>query len=93
MSELSLVKVTKAEPLDGYRLRLHFSDGAVGEYDLSPLIAQGGAMVEPLKDPAYFRRVFIELGAPTWPNAFDLAPWALHRDLAVAGQLRHTQTA
>ena len=31
-------------------------------------------MVQPLKDPAYFARVFLDLGAPTWPNGFDMAP-------------------
>jgi hypothetical protein len=87
------VKVTKVKPLGGYRLRFHFSDGTAGERDLSDLLKQSGPMVEPLKDPSYFRRVFIELGAPTWPNGFDLAPWALHREMSVAGLLHHPQTA
>ncbi len=29
-------------------------------------------MVEPLRDPAFFRRVFLEFGALAWPNGFDL---------------------
>ena len=93
MSELSLVKITKVEPLGGYHLRLHFSDGTVGERDFSDLIKQSGTMSEPRRDPAYFRRVFVELGTPTWPNGFDLAPWALHREMSDAGLLRHAQIA
>jgi hypothetical protein len=31
-------------------------------------------MVEPLRDPAYFARVFLEDGAPTWPNGLTLHP-------------------
>jgi hypothetical protein len=93
MSELSLVKVTKIEPQGGYRLRFHFSDGTAGERDFSDLLDNTGPMIEPLKDVAYFRRVFIEFGTPTWPNGFDLAPWALHSELSAAGQLRQAQTA
>jgi hypothetical protein len=48
-------------------------------------------MVRPLKDPAFFARVFIELGALTWPNGFDLDPIALHERMAKAGEL--TQVA
>ena len=31
MSELSLIKVVKVEPLGGHRLRVRFSDGTMGE--------------------------------------------------------------
>ena len=31
-------------------------------------------MVEPLRDPSYFARAFVEAGAPTWPDGFDLDP-------------------
>jgi hypothetical protein len=93
MSELSLMKVTRVEPLGGYRLRFHFSDGTIGERDFSDLLDQTAPMIEPLKDSEYFRRVFVEFGTPTWPNGFDLAPWALHSELAAAGSLRLVQTA
>lgn len=89
MNELTLTKVTKAEPLGGYRLRFRFSDGSVGERDFANVVAGGGTMLEPLRDPAYFARVFIEFGAPTWPNGYDLAPNALYAEMAAAGLLRH----
>jgi hypothetical protein len=29
-------------------------------------------MVEPLRDAGYFARAFVEMGAPTWPNGFEM---------------------
>ncbi len=88
MSELSLIKVTKAEPLGGHRLRLTFSDGSAGEWDFAELVAKNGSMVLPLRDPAYFARVFLDMGAPTWPNGFDLAPNALYSEMSDLGLLK-----
>jgi hypothetical protein len=45
-------------------------------------------MVEPLKDPAYFRRAFVEDGVQTWPNGYDWDPIALHDEMKQAGELR-----
>jgi Protein of unknown function (DUF2442). len=93
MNELSLIKVKKVEPLGGFRLRVAFSDGSVGEQDFAAVVAEGGPMLEPLRDPAYFARVFLEFGAPTWPNGYDLAPNALYAEMATAGLLQNTATA
>lgn len=82
-----MIKISAISPLEGYRLDLTFSDGSRGIADLSAMVAREGSMVAPLKDPAYFARVFLEAGAPTWPNGFDLAPWALHEELDAAGLL------
>ena len=46
-----------------------------------------GPMIEPLRDAAYFSRVFLEFGAPTWPNGFDIAPEWLRREMETAGEL------
>ena len=82
-----MIKVAKIKPLDGHRLRATFSDGMAGEYDFSAIVAKGGPMVEPLRDPAYFERVFLEDGAPTWPNGFDAAPGWLRREIEASGGL------
>jgi hypothetical protein len=50
-------------------------------------------MVEPLRDPAYFARVFVENGVLTWPNGFDLDPIALHDEMKHAGELQAAGTA
>ena len=52
-----------------------------------------GPMAEPLKDAAYFQRVFIEDGALTWPNGYDWDPIALHDEMKQAGLLRRSQAA
>ena len=49
--------------------------------------ARDGEMVRPLKDPAFFARVFVELGALAWPNGFDLDPIALYDRMSAAGEL------
>lgn len=85
--EFPLVDVLRLKPMEGYRLWLRFTDGREGVRDLSQYIAGGGPMVEPLKDQAYFARVFVESGVPTWPNGFDLDPINLYMELRDAGAL------
>ena len=67
-------KVTRIDCLEGYRVRATFSDGMIGDYDFGETIALGGPMIEPLREPEYFRRVFLDYGAPTWPNGYDVCP-------------------
>jgi hypothetical protein len=86
-NDLPMVDVLRVRPLDGHRLWLRFTDGSEGVRDLSDIIAKGGVMVEPLKAKEYFDRVFVELGAPTWPNGFDLDPINLYMQLRDAGAL------
>jgi hypothetical protein len=82
-----LTKVTHLGRLGGFRLRVGFSDGSEGVHDFSAMVAEPGPMLEPLRDPSYFARVFLEFGAPTWPNGFDIAPEWLRREMEAAGQL------
>jgi hypothetical protein len=82
-----LVKIRRIERLGPYRLKLWFTDGQAGEWVFSDLAKDRGPMVEPFKDPAYFDRVFLEMGALTWPNGFDWSPEALHADMQAAGAL------
>jgi hypothetical protein len=82
-----MVEVTKLEYLGGYCLYVTFSDGTEGEHDFSALVAENGPMGEPLRDPAYFARVFLELGAPTWPNGFDMCPDWLRLEIEARGTL------
>jgi len=82
-----LTKVTSVEKLGGFRLRITFSDGSEGVHDFKSLVSEPGPMLEPLRDEAYFARVFLEFGAPTWPNGFDIAPDWLRREMSAAGEL------
>jgi hypothetical protein len=87
MKKTDIVHVQKLKRLGGYRLKLWFTDGLAGEWDFSELAHRSGPMVEPFKDAAYFDRVFLEMGALTWPNGYDWSPEALHADMAAAGVL------
>jgi hypothetical protein len=87
---IEIIKVLKIKKLGGFRLYLHFSDRTEGEWDFAGMIAEGGTMVAPLESPKYFARVFLQLGALTWPNGFDLDSIALHDEMTVAGALRRT---
>jgi hypothetical protein len=82
-----LIKVRKAKPLGGHRLTIEFSDDTIGERDFSSIVGESGSMLEPLKDPTYFRRVFVEDGVMTWPNGYDWDPIALHDEMKAAGEL------
>jgi Protein of unknown function (DUF2442) len=81
-----LARVTAVEPLEGFRLRLTFTDGLIREVDLSRDL--WGPMAEPLQDPAYFRQVEVdpELGTVAWPNGYDLDPDVLHGDHEPVGR-------
>jgi hypothetical protein len=82
-----MIKVTKIKWIGGYRLYAAFSDETAGEHDFSALVAESGPMVGPLRDPVYFARVFLEDGAPTWPNGFDMDPGWLRREMEAVGAL------
>lgn len=87
ISDLPMVDVLRLRVLDGYRLWLRFTDGSEGVRDMSYVVARGGPMIEPLKAPDYFARAFVEMGAPTWPNGFDLDPINLYMEMRKAGEL------
>lgn len=86
-NDLPMVDVLRLKALDGHRLWLRFTDGNEGVRDLSDVIARDGEMVRPLKDPTFFARAFVEMGAPTWPNGFDLDPINLYMEMRKAGEL------
>jgi hypothetical protein len=87
---IDIVKIVRVEKLGGFRLRLQFSDGTEGERDFADIVTAGGSMLEPLRDPAFFGRVFVELGTLTWPNGFDLDSIALHDQMKTSGLLRRS---
>ncbi len=78
-----MITVTSVQVLDGYRLRLGFSDGLVRDMDLTERLRTGGPVFGPLyKDHDLFARVYVdpEAGTIVWPNGADLAPEFLHGD-------------
>jgi hypothetical protein len=88
-----MIDVIGVKKLGGHKLEIEFSDGTVGVRDFADIFPKTGPMSEPLKDAAYFQRVFIEDGALTWPNGYDWDPIALHDEMKAAKLLRRAQAA
>ena len=88
-----MIDVVGVRLLGGFKLEIEFSDGTTGVCDFQFVTARTGPMIEPLKDPVDFGRVFIEDGALTWPNGYDWDPIALHDDMKNKGLLRRVDAA
>jgi hypothetical protein len=63
-----MVKIFRVEPRGDRVLRLNFSNAAVGDFDLRPLMARATPIVAPLEEAAFFQSWFLKLGALCWPN-------------------------
>ncbi len=86
-AELPMVDVIRLKALPGHRLWLRFTDGREGVWDMSSWLAEDGPMVAPLRDPDFFARGFVEMGAPTWPSGFDIDPIHLYLRMRETGSL------
>lgn len=75
-----LPRIDDVAVLGGYRLRLWFDDGAVGDVDLAHLVGSG-PVFEPFSNPEYFATVSVEpaFGTICWPNDVDLDPDVLYQ--------------
>jgi len=73
--------IEKAEYVSDYRIRLVFSDAAVGEVDLKDDL--WGEVFEPLRDLEKFRNFSVdpEMKTLVWKNGADFAPEFLRRKL------------
>jgi hypothetical protein len=80
-----LNKVVEVKVLAPHVLRITFADGLIAVHDFAALVEKGGPMTEPLRDPTYFARVFLEYGALTWPNGYDMCPDWLRMEVAGSG--------
>ncbi len=73
-----MIKVIEARYLSDFRVELRFSDGREGIFQGRNLLKNTGPLLEPLREEAYFRRLFIDAGALCWPNGLELSPAKLH---------------
>jgi len=81
-----VLKLIHAEPLRGYRLRLHYADGVTGVVDLSHLAGKG--VFQLWNDPEAFGRVSIGTGGEVrWSDEVDLCSDALY--LEITGKQPH----
>lgn len=72
-------KIVKVES-KGHKLICHYPESEVVEYDMSDILDDSGTMIEPLQDKAFFAKVFLVSGVPTWPNGFDVCSEAIYRE-------------
>jgi hypothetical protein len=96
-NKMKLMSVCSVELLDGYKVRLKFSDGVEKIVDLGAYLH--GPIFEPVKnDIKFFRSVYVDEDAGTivWPNGADIDPnvlyydnlrpaWMEDKEMAVAG--------
>jgi hypothetical protein len=73
-TQVTRIRIETVEPLNGYVLRLGFSDGSLRDVDLEREL--WGPVFEPLRDLLLFRRVAVDeqLGTIFWPNGADMDP-------------------
>jgi len=69
-------------------LEVQFADDTQGTADLRDFLNGDkavGTMFEPLRDPSFFLRVGVHLGAVEWPGEIDLAPDAMYQVIRANG--------
>ena len=67
-----LPNVVRAKYDTEFRIRLTFNDGTEASVDFQLWLS--GPIFEPLTQPAYFRKFFLDGGTVAWPNGADIAP-------------------
>jgi len=72
----ALPSVVRADYRGEFKIHLSFNDGVSATVDFSGWL--DGPVFEPLKDPAYFGRFFLDGGTVAWPNGADIAPETLY---------------
>ena len=76
-----MIRIIEASPLEGYRLKVRFSDGLEGIYSVAP--EQRGGVFLGLRDPAVFNAVRVnpDFGCVEWPGGVDLCPTSMHQEM------------
>jgi hypothetical protein len=85
MDDEKMVRVRSVERLNGFRVRLGFTDGSSKETDLEPYLR--GPVFEPIRaDAKIFREVSVDHRAGTivWPNGAYIDPDVLYLGLKPA---------
>jgi hypothetical protein len=82
-----MIRVKSVKMLEGFKVRLTFSDESEKTVDLAPYLR--GPIFDPLReDPAKLREVRVdpELGTIVWPNGADICPDVLYHGRTPASQ-------
>jgi hypothetical protein len=83
-----LNKVTEIKILAPHVLRVTFRDGFSAVHDFAQFKNERDNVAAALADPDYFARVFLEYGALTWPNGYDMCPDWLRMEIERDGAVK-----
>jgi hypothetical protein len=75
--------VVDVKPLEDLGLFVQFADGLSGEIRFTPGHLTGVFAL--LKNPPFFKQVFLDHGAVAWPGQIDLAPDAMYPEIKEKG--------
>lgn len=73
-----MIKLIEARYQGEFQVALRFSDGKKGVFNGREFLTRSGPLLEALRDETFFKRVFIDAGALSWPNGLELSPARLH---------------
>ncbi len=76
---MKMVTVVSVEPIENSKLRVTLSNGRKGIFDVLPYLDT--SVFQELKDPRYFRCVFLAYDTIAWPNGQDIAPETIELEL------------
>ncbi len=68
--------VKRVIPLENYRLQLHFDNGEIGIFDMTPYLDMG--RFKELRDHKIFDQVHVVFDSVAWPNGVDIDPENLY---------------
>lgn len=71
-----------------FELVCTFENNVVKTFDFKPLFRKQGCMLEPLRNIDYFKKVFLEMGVPTWPNGYDICADVVYMEGKTVKQTR-----
>lgn len=74
-----MIHIIKAEYIEGYKIRIEFNDGRIGEVDLQETIINDRRPIfNQLKDMSLFKNFKVKYDSLAWPNELDIAPEYLY---------------
>ena len=69
-----MIKILDIKPVGDFLLDIRFSSGDCAHFDgLNYLSSRSGSLLEPLRQPDFFARCFVDAGALCWPNGLELS--------------------
>lgn len=72
------MRVKEAKYIDGYKIKVVFSDGVSKVVDFAPFLKNAKHVFIPLKDIEYFKKFIVDDITLSWPNDADFEPEFLY---------------